>query len=173
MSASGACRWSLIAGRLPGRTDNEIKNYWHTILSKKANPPSLQGNYKAAAMTMTTEVVKPFPTKPRRPPPLRENFDDLRHNEVNPINSTDLELPVFQCDDHVRGTAAYYSGDLGFFDFENHGDDLFPACNILSMEDFFMEECMGNGNNGREDQKINNSLDMESLDMFSSTKQWT
>ncbi|KAH9321064.1 hypothetical protein KI387_015703, partial [Taxus chinensis] len=28
-------RWSLIAGRLPGRTDNEIKNYWSTILSKR------------------------------------------------------------------------------------------------------------------------------------------
>ncbi|KAE8735314.1 Transcription repressor MYB4 [Hibiscus syriacus] len=28
-------RWSLIAGRLPGRTDNEIKNYWNTNLSKR------------------------------------------------------------------------------------------------------------------------------------------
>ncbi|KAF3795320.1 Transcriptional activator [Nymphaea thermarum] len=36
-------RWSLIAGRLPGRTDNEIKNYWNTNLVKKLQqnqPPS-------------------------------------------------------------------------------------------------------------------------------------
>ncbi|XP_010936941.1 transcription factor MYB1 [Elaeis guineensis] len=38
-------RWSLIAGRLPGRTDNEIKNYWNTKLGKevKAIPEQLNG----------------------------------------------------------------------------------------------------------------------------------
>ncbi|KAJ4952050.1 hypothetical protein NE237_028882 [Protea cynaroides] len=31
-------RWSLIAGRLPGRTDNEVKNYWNTHLIKRYPP---------------------------------------------------------------------------------------------------------------------------------------
>ena len=30
-----SCRWSLIAERLPGRTDNEVKNYWYTKISKR------------------------------------------------------------------------------------------------------------------------------------------
>ncbi|XP_009625117.1 uncharacterized protein LOC107823382 [Nicotiana tabacum] len=35
-------RWSLIAGRLPGRTDNEIKNYWNTHLIKKLKSAGIE-----------------------------------------------------------------------------------------------------------------------------------
>ncbi|XP_045807385.1 transcription factor WER-like [Trifolium pratense] len=34
-------RWIVIAANLPGRTDNEIKNYWHTILKKRVMKNSM------------------------------------------------------------------------------------------------------------------------------------
>uniref|UniRef100_A0A0D3ESL2 Uncharacterized protein n=1 Tax=Oryza barthii TaxID=65489 RepID=A0A0D3ESL2_9ORYZ len=46
-------RWSIIASKLPGRTDNDVKNYWNTKLKKKAMamhhhhqpPPPQQQHY--------------------------------------------------------------------------------------------------------------------------------
>ncbi|ONK68572.1 uncharacterized protein A4U43_C05F13470 [Asparagus officinalis] len=46
-------RWSKIARQLPGRTDNEIKNYWRTRIQKKAK----QGDsFEYQNQTMTDDA---------------------------------------------------------------------------------------------------------------------
>ncbi|KAL3579849.1 hypothetical protein D5086_017684 [Populus alba] len=53
-------RWSRIARKLPGRTDNEIKNYWRTHTRKKAQErksvvsPSLSSSNCSSSSNITT-----------------------------------------------------------------------------------------------------------------------
>ncbi|RDX66680.1 Transcription factor MYB113 [Mucuna pruriens] len=48
-------RWSLIAGRLPGRTANDVKNYWNCHLSKKLN--ALEGEDRQVSREV--QVIRP------------------------------------------------------------------------------------------------------------------
>ncbi|CAO1946748.1 unnamed protein product [Urochloa humidicola] len=74
-------KWSLIAGQLPGRTDNEIKNYWNThikrkLLSRGIDPQThrpLSGGSAAAAAAsgLTTSSTAGFPSPTPAPRPAR------------------------------------------------------------------------------------------------------
>ncbi|QHN95428.1 hypothetical protein HN51_043282 [Arachis hypogaea] len=44
-------RWSLIAANLPGRTDNEIKNHWHTVLKKRIQDKSSSSSSSSSSGT--------------------------------------------------------------------------------------------------------------------------
>ena len=55
-------RWSLIAGRLPGRTANDVKNYWNTNLRKKVVSSTEDAQTKPEAKSITKDnIIKPRP----------------------------------------------------------------------------------------------------------------
>ncbi|CAN1131966.1 Transcription factor MYB14, partial [Linum perenne] len=68
-------RWSAMAARLPGRTDNEIKNYWHSNLKKKWEK-DLRSDIKTS--TNACEL-----RRPRSSQPSLEGSVDRKSSEEN------------------------------------------------------------------------------------------
>ncbi|XVF30788.1 hypothetical protein REPUB_Repub16aG0088700 [Reevesia pubescens] len=93
-------RWSLIAGRIPGRTDNEIKNYWNTHLSKKlisqGIDPRTHKPLDLICQTSSKANRDPVP-KPNPNPPnsnsseLGEKTITITKNSTQDFPPTDLE----------------------------------------------------------------------------------
>ncbi|KAG5018037.1 hypothetical protein JHK87_013892 [Glycine soja] len=77
-------KWSLIAGRLPGRTDNEIKNYWNTHIRRKL----LSRGIDPATHRPLNDSSHQEPAAVSAPPKQQESFHHERCPDLN------LELTI-------------------------------------------------------------------------------
>ncbi|KAJ1379799.1 SANT/Myb domain [Sesbania bispinosa] len=108
-------RWSLIAARLPGRTANDVKNYWHTHLSKKKvtssyNIDDKNEKEKPIKETMRPhEVIKPRPLTLSNDSPLLKGKHILANNDggvtrecsMPLVASNDYNVPTAECDTQI------------------------------------------------------------------------
>ncbi|KAM1397803.1 hypothetical protein ACFX2I_015340 [Malus domestica] len=85
-------RWSLIAGRVPGRTDNQVKNHWNGHLSKKLGVGSKRGKTKAKTYSDSKRAKNNFCM------PSSES-----NSEMQPLPNSDSNSKIFG--DHEAAAA--------------------------------------------------------------------
>ncbi|GFZ12867.1 myb domain protein 5 [Actinidia rufa] len=123
-------RWSLIAGRIPGRTDNEIKNYWNTHLRKKlinqgidptthkplSNNPNPNSD-KPSSSSSTSKANQMIPSNPPNP---------------NLVISPSLKNPVISA--HSDQDLINKGKSTGYYT-DDHGLRSNNTMNICNQED--------------------------------------
>lgn len=107
-------RWSAIAAKLPGRTDNEIKNVWHTHLKKRL-PKQIEPDQTGSDIATTDTTVVPTKKRARKSrttkkggiheeaPPRKhmkcmDNLENDNNNNDNNNNDDDNDPTSSLCD---------------------------------------------------------------------------
>jgi transcription factor MYB, plant len=106
-----SCRWSIIANSLPGRTDNDVKNYWNTKLSKKLSQSGIDpvthrpiSDVMLSIHRLSHPQFHPFPSSPSSSSTITTTKTTTFNRELKNafLTKSNMGMPL-----HNTSSAAY------------------------------------------------------------------
>lgn len=128
-------RWSAIAAKLPGRTDNEIKNVWHTHLKKRLEDyqpvkPKTSNTKKGTKLKSQSMITKSNSSSSQSELANSSNPSVESLFSASPSSSEVSSVTLMSHEGHSNDTKLdNKSGDISNIDqdccsFENFGADI-------------------------------------------------
>ncbi|KAL8137996.1 hypothetical protein V2J09_003997 [Rumex salicifolius] len=119
-------KWAILASKLPGRTDNEIKNHWHTHLKKRVTPP-----HKPIPTPFTNKNdAKPFVSDQTEKRLTNSDFQEIQILESCPFLSQQV-TPTSTCTPISRELS---TSTLSSFEIIN-SSELFAELSSIMTDD--------------------------------------
>nr|QRV61368.1 MYB2 [Dimocarpus longan] len=139
-------RWSLIAGRIPGRTDNEIKNYWNTHLSKKLIS---QGIDPRTHKPLNSTSVQAHDVKAASSSTSKPDINHVRNSGSNPNRNNMLISSVLEEDNVTnRSTRMMIPNTTTFLSKENINGGYFHSMTSLDDDEPGYTSLLNRGGGG-------------------------
>ncbi|KAK7336866.1 hypothetical protein VNO77_17416 [Canavalia gladiata] len=148
-------RWSAIAAKLPGRTDNEIKNVWHTHLKKRLpqnqQSPNPKRNTKKQETKLNVDTCKSNQDPKQEQEeavnvPITKAITKEENTEERPLSppqcSSDISS-LTTCDNNSSNITITTNHDLSVN--INHNDADSPG-NDLALDEEFWSEVLSSHN---------------------------